>query len=62
MSRAGFETAIPATKRPQTYALEREASEVCIRINTNMKFHIIYFNRDPSKMDGTFSWHDTQGW
>jgi hypothetical protein len=28
MPRAGFETATPATKRPQTYALDREATEI----------------------------------
>jgi hypothetical protein len=28
MSSAGFETATPATKRPQTYALDRAATEV----------------------------------
>jgi hypothetical protein len=27
MPRAGFEPAIPATKRPQTYALDRAATE-----------------------------------
>jgi hypothetical protein len=28
MHRAGFETAIPATKRPQTYALDRAATGI----------------------------------
>jgi hypothetical protein len=28
MSRAGFETATPATKRPQTYALDRTATGI----------------------------------
>jgi hypothetical protein len=28
MPRAGFETAIPATKRPQTYALDRAATGI----------------------------------
>jgi hypothetical protein len=28
MPRAGFEPAIPATKRPQTYALDRAVTEI----------------------------------
>jgi hypothetical protein len=28
MPRVGFEPAIPATKRPQTYALDRAATEI----------------------------------
>jgi hypothetical protein len=28
MPRAGFQPAIPETKRPQTYALDREATEI----------------------------------
>jgi hypothetical protein len=28
MTSAGFETAIPATKRPQTYALDRAATGI----------------------------------
>jgi hypothetical protein len=32
MPSAGFETATPATKRPQTYALDRAATEVGIYI------------------------------
>jgi hypothetical protein len=31
MPSAGFETATPATKRPQTYALDRAATEVGIK-------------------------------
>jgi hypothetical protein len=33
MPQAGFESAIPATKRPQTYALDRAATGIgCINI------------------------------
>jgi hypothetical protein len=31
MPSAEFEPAIPATKRPQTYALDRTVTEVCLR-------------------------------
>jgi hypothetical protein len=32
MPLAGFEPAIPATKRPQTYALDREATETSYKL------------------------------
>jgi hypothetical protein len=35
MSRAGFKPAIPATKRSQTYALDREATGIGNYIKTN---------------------------
>jgi hypothetical protein len=36
MPRAGFELAIPATKLPQTYALDRAAAGICIFIINNI--------------------------
>jgi hypothetical protein len=34
MSRAGFESAIPATKRPQTYTLDRVATGISFDVLT----------------------------
>jgi hypothetical protein len=36
MPSAGFESATPATKRPQTYALDRAGTEVCKIISLNL--------------------------
>jgi hypothetical protein len=36
MPSAGFETATPATKRPQTYALDRAANEVSYYLLTEV--------------------------
>jgi hypothetical protein len=41
MPSAGFEPATPATKRPQTYALDRAATEVC-------KYLLAYRKKTPS--------------
>jgi hypothetical protein len=38
MPSAGFEPAIPATKRPQTYALDRAACDRLYGIVANIKF------------------------
>jgi hypothetical protein len=34
MPRAGFEAAIPATKRPQTYALDRAVTGIGVILDT----------------------------
>jgi hypothetical protein len=44
MSRAGFELAIPATKRPQTYVLDRSATGIGFpRISLNNYFLKVSF-------------------
>jgi hypothetical protein len=42
MPRAGFETTIPATERPQTYALDRVATGIGRKIITNYTEHRIW--------------------
>jgi hypothetical protein len=39
MPRAGFELATPATKRPQTYTLDRAATGIDSVHGTSTKFH-----------------------
>jgi hypothetical protein len=43
MSRAGFEPAIPATKRPHTYALDHKASGTGSLEWAYIKFHFHYY-------------------
>jgi hypothetical protein len=40
MSSEGFEPAIPANKRPQTYALDRAATGIGVEVITNIKFQL----------------------
>ena len=40
MPAAGFEPAIPASERPQTYTLDRAATRIGCEINITIKFYI----------------------
>jgi hypothetical protein len=46
MPSAGFETAIPAIKRLQTYALDRTATRIGILMYTNQKQKTIKCNNN----------------
>jgi hypothetical protein len=65
MPQAVFEPAIPATKRPQTYALDREATGIgndwMIRIVKQTAFSLYYYLIDPSYSDLLW-WRCCESW
>jgi hypothetical protein len=59
MPSAGFEPATPATKRPQTYALDRAATEVCSNTSRKQEMYTtIWIEKSKGKTD----YNLTLGW